>query len=208
MILIVPIADWLAVIYYNIDCNHCRPDGWNVLSRLQTEWPAVIVTIANWKADIYCTHCRLDGHSLWGDTKLGLQVWIWMVYISSGVIFLGDSESEEMVLVASLQAPLQPNALGEGHVICFGTDDIYMTGCEISRRAWIWWGFILYLDCSTCYSQNGLGHRGEGQVTCFKSDYLFTIGCEIFKKGINMKRAPSYHVYCPCNSHYGHYCQK
>jgi len=29
-----------------------------------------------------------------------------MVYISSGVIFIGDSESEEMVLVASLQAPL------------------------------------------------------------------------------------------------------
>jgi len=40
----------------------------------------------------------------------------------------------------------------------------------------------LYLDCSTCYSQNGLGHRGEGQVTCFKSDYLFTIGCEISRK--------------------------
>ena len=70
MILIVPIADWLAVIYYNIDCNHCRPGGWNVLSQLQTEWPAVIVTIANWMANIYCTH----GHSLWGDPKLGLQV--------------------------------------------------------------------------------------------------------------------------------------
>ena len=97
MILIVPIADWLAVIYYNIDCNHCRPDGWNVLSRLQTEWPAVIVTIANWMADIYCTHCRLDGHSLWGDPKLGLWVWIWMVYISSGVNFLGDSESEDLL---------------------------------------------------------------------------------------------------------------
>jgi len=40
----------------------------------------------------------------------------------------------------------------------------------------------LYLDCSTCYSQNGLGHQGEGQVTCFKSDYLFTIGCEISRK--------------------------
>ena len=26
----------------------------------------------------------------------------------------------------------------------------------------------LYLDCSTCYSQNGLGHWGEGQVTCLK----------------------------------------
>ena len=54
MILIVPIADWLAVIYYNIDCNHCRPDGWNVLSQLQTEWPAVIVTIVNWMADNKC----------------------------------------------------------------------------------------------------------------------------------------------------------
>ena len=28
----------------------------------------------------------------------------------------------------------------------------------------------LYLDCSTCYSQNGLGHRGKGQV---KIGYMY-----------------------------------
>jgi hypothetical protein len=67
MILIVPIADWLAVIYYNIDCNHCRPGGWNVLSWLQTEWPAVIVTIVNWMADIYCTRCEYE----WSIYHLG-----------------------------------------------------------------------------------------------------------------------------------------
>ena len=40
----------------------------------------------------------------------------------------------------------------------------------------------LYLDCSICYSQNGLRHQGKGQVTCFKSDYSFTIGCKIPRK--------------------------
>jgi len=78
-----------------------------------------------------------------------------------------------MVLIASSQS--------EGHVIHFVTDGISIIGCDISNRAWIWWGHIGILT-DTCYSQNGLGHQEEGQVIYFKSDDLYTIGCEISRR--------------------------
>jgi len=91
--LIVPIADQVAGMY----CHHCKLSSQQLLYPLWTQWPEYIVTIANWMANIHCTHCRLDGHSLWGDPKLGLWMWIWMVYIIWNQFFLGDSESEDLL---------------------------------------------------------------------------------------------------------------
>jgi len=116
-------------------------------------------------------------------TKLGLRVWIWMVYISFGSFFLGDSESERWCLWLGLQAPYA-KCLGEGHVICF--EQMIYDGAKFEGDM-----NLMRVVCTLTVAlviakwSRALG-RGSGTV---EKDYLFTIGCE-FQKGINMRGLP------------------
>jgi len=131
------------------------------------------------------------------DPKLGFGCEYEWFYISSGVIVLEISDLKRWCLWLVNKHHYR-NALGEGHVICFGTDDIYMTGWKFQESMNLM--RVIWTLTVHCLAKMA---RALGRVRTVSKWLFVHHWMQNFKKGMNMKRV-LYHVYCPCNSHYGH----